>query len=256
MEEENEDILERFRHAFDVEGGQFHVVEYSVPIDVQMEYFKYSEQMRKNNIHVADNEYEESRANLWDATLSPTRRKHILSALALTNNVKAYRLLEAYVKQAEPDPEIVEWAQMALMESRIMMESELLEEKQIYISTGLGGKGDKLRFFVLLLANGGQVFKDYQKQIVEREFNYALSKQNSEIERIAMHDLYIEMVLLIPMRYDIKSILSNVISECNQYGEFIADEVTITNVKELSETEIDEVLKHYHESSKHTQASR
>ena len=61
---------------------------------------------------------------------------------------------------------LTDWAYMALMESRIMLESELSEEKQIYISTGLGGKGRKLRFYLLLQTNENKPFLDYQRNVI------------------------------------------------------------------------------------------
>ena len=44
------------------------------------------------------------------------------------------------------------------------------------------------------------------------------------------------------MRRDIKAILDRVLIECNQYGNFISDIITVTNVKELSTDEITEIL--------------
>jgi hypothetical protein len=205
-----------------------------------MEYFKYSEQMRRNKVKITDDEYEMCMQSLTNEMLSTARKKYILSALAISNDVKAYRLLEEYVQHPEPD--ITNWAYMALMESRISLESELLEEKQIYISTGLGGKGEKLRFFVLMLASKKESFQEYQRQTIEREFEYYLPKEDCEIERLTIHDLYVELLVLIPMRRDIKAILDRVLTECNEYGNFISDIITVTNVKELSADEITEII--------------
>jgi hypothetical protein len=178
--------------------------------------------------------------NLLDKTLSMARKKYILSSLAISNDVRAYRLLEEYVQH--PDPDITDWAHMSLMESRISLESELLEEKQIYISTGLGGKGEKLRFYVLLLASNKVPFREYQRQTIEREFAYYLPKDECEIERLSIYDYYVELLVLIPVQRDIKTVLDNVLNECNQYGNFLSDIVTVTNVKELSIDEINEII--------------
>ncbi|MDR1258998.1 MAG: hypothetical protein LBK65_06960 [Tannerellaceae bacterium] len=250
---DKDDVFERFRDSFNKLEGRFHVLEQRVPIEAQLEYFKYSEQMRKNNVKMTDDEYHIYHKSLYTDTLSAEHKKYILSALAISNDVRAYRLLEEYVQR--PDPDVTNWAYMALMESRISLESELLQEKQIYISTGLGGKGEKLRFYVLIIASGEEPFQEYQRQTIEREFDYYFPTEECEIERLTIHELYVELSLLVPVRKDIRSILEKVVTECNQYGNFISDSVTITNMKELSATEIEEIIRRNH-GNKNTQAGR
>ena len=46
-------------------------------------------------------------------------------------------------------PRSADWAYMALMESRISLESDFSDEKQIYISTGLGRKRGEAAFLCL-----------------------------------------------------------------------------------------------------------
>jgi len=142
-----------------------------------------------------------------------------------------------------PDEDVSNWAYMALMESRISLESELSDEKQIYISTGLGGKGEKLRFYVLMLSKDRNPFLDYQRKVIEREFAYFLPQADCEIERLTIGEQYVELVFLIPVRADIKLTLDRVINECNQYGDFLSDIFTITNVKELTQQEITDIIK-------------
>ena len=167
-------------------------------------------------------------------------KKYILSMLATSREVKAYRMLEDYVQH--PDEDVSNWAYMALMESRISLESELSDEKQIYISTGLGGKGEKLRFYVLMLSRDRKPFQEYQRKVIEREFAYFLPKADCEIERLTIGEQYVELVFLIPVRADIKLTLDKVINECNQYGDFLSDIFTITNVKELTQQEVTDII--------------
>jgi hypothetical protein len=237
---EKDNVFERFRDSFGKLNGHFHVLEQRIPIEIQIEYFKYSEQMRKNQTKMTDDEYGVYIQSLTSETLSSEHKKYILSALAISSDVRAYRFLEDYAQH--PDSDVTNWAYMALMESRISLESELLEEKQIYISTGLGGKGEKLRFYVLIIASKEEPFREYQRQTIESEFAYYLPAEDIEIERLAIYDFYVEFVLLIPVRKDIKAILDNIIAECNQYGNFISNRITVTNVKELSADEVAEII--------------
>ena len=167
-------------------------------------------------------------------------KRRLLALLAISRSVRAYRLLEEYAK--EPDPAIANWAYMAAMEARLTLESELSDEKQIFISTGLGGRDDKLRYYVLLVCREPQGFLDYQRQVIEREFAYYLERQDCEIDEARFSDHYVELLLLMPMRVDIQALMNRVIDECNQYGNFLSRTYTVTNVKELTKEEIDEFV--------------
>ena len=241
MKEEG-DVFKKFRDSFSKMDGHFHILEQRVPVELQMEYFKYSEQVRKERAKpdLNDMDYTAFRESLSNPESTTDYKKYILSMLATSREVKAYRMLEDYVQH--PDEDVSNWAYMALMESRISLESELSDEKQIYISTGLGGKGEKLRFYVLMLSRDRKPFLEYQRKVIEREFAYFLPKADCEIERLTIGEQYVELVFLIPVRADIKLTLDKVIKECNQYGDFLSDIFTITNVKELTEQEVTDII--------------
>jgi len=129
------------------------------------------------------------------------------------------------------------------MESRVMLESEFTDERQIYISTGLGGKGNKLRFYILLLSSTGNQFLAYQQQVIEREFAFALHNDNCEIEELTIKTNYVELTVLTPIQTNIKQFIENIVLECNQYGNFITNAIIITNVKKLAESEIAQIIK-------------
>ena len=241
MKEEG-DVFKKFRDSFSKMDGHFHILEQRVPVELQMEYFKYSEQVRKERAKpdLNDMDYTAFRESLSNPESTTDYKKYILSMLATSREVKAYRMLEDYVQH--PDEDVSNWAYMALMESRISLESELSDEKQIYISTGLGGKGEKLRFYVLMLSRDRKPFLEYQRKVIEREFAYFLPKADCEIERLTIGEQYVELVFLIPVRADIKLTLDKVINECNQYGDFLSDIFTITNVEELTEQEVTDII--------------
>ena len=241
MKEDN-DIFKKFRDSFSKIDGHFHILEQRVPVERQMEYFKYSEKIRKDQDKpdISKMDFSVFEDSLDDPESTVEHKKYVLSILATSRQVKAYRILEEYAQA--PDPDVADWAYMALMESRIALESELSDEKQIYISTGLGGKGEKLRFYVLMTSKGKKPFQEYQRQTIEREFAYYLPKTDCEIERLTIGEQYVELVFLIPVRTDIKATLDRVINECNQYGDFLSNVFTITNVKELTPEEISEII--------------
>ena len=242
--ESREDIFKHFYSTFpSVADGRFHILEHRVPVEQQLEYFIYARRLRKKSRKIKDVEYNRYREKLVNVELPKEEKKKILAILASSSEVRAYRLLEQYVQ--EPDEELANWASMALMESRIMIESELSGERQIYISSGLGGKEGKMRFYVLIPSTQKTPFKAYQREVIEKEFGYNLSKNDCEIERLTVKDHYVELVFLIPMPVDIRKILEIVIVECNVYGNFLSEIFTVTNVKELTQDEVNQVLKDY-----------
>jgi len=235
-----EDVFKKFYDSFRNMDGRFHILEHRIPVEQQLNYFKYSEKVRKSSVELNDSDYELYTASLDNQEHSKEEKKMILSVLASSKQVRAYRLLERYVQN--PDEGLVNWAYMALMESRITLESELSGEKQIYISTGLGGKGESIRFYVLILSSEGKDFKEYQREVIEKEFGYFFPKNDCEIERLTVGDKYVELVFLIPIRTDIKALLEETIQECNLYGNFLSELFTVTNVKELTKEEISKIL--------------
>jgi hypothetical protein len=238
--EENEQVFSDYPSPLKDIKGTVHVLEQRIPIEIQMEYFHNSNQLRNDTYaEIDDATLDTYKEMLHSDTIDVSQKKRILTTLAICKQAKAFRILEEFTGE-NPDAEIADWALMALMESSISLEADILEERQIYISTGLGGKGKKLRFYALLTAKTPP-FIDYQKQVIEKEFAYFQTKIDYEIERINIEDLYAEILILVPLNMDIKEILSDILCECNQYGEFINEIITVTNVKELSQQEIQEI---------------
>ena len=235
-----EDVFKKFYDTFRNMDGRFHILEHRIPVEQQLDYFKYSGKVKKSAVELNDSDFEQYTEGLENLERSKEEKKNILSVLASSKQVRAYRLLERYVQN--PDEGLVNWAYLALMESRITLESELSGEKQIYISTGLGGKGENIRFYVLILSYEGKIFEKYQREVIEKEFRYFMPKNDCEIERLTIEDKYVELVFLIPIRTDIKAVLDETIQECNLYGDFLSGLFTVTNVKELTKEEVFKII--------------
>lgn len=246
MQEETdgqEDVFARYRESFSKMKGRFHILEQRVPVEYQAEYFKYSERIRREFGPEENLDLDYYAAILQDKTTSGLEKKRVLSILASSSRVEAYRIIEQYIGQ--PGQDFLDWAYMALMECRLTLESELSGERQIYVATGLGGKGSKLRFYVLLLSRGGKPFADYQKELMQKEFSYVMSCNDCEIERFTIEDRFAELVYLVPIKADIKSMLESAIRECNLYGNFLSKRLTITNAYELSREEVETIIEEW-----------
>lgn len=236
----HDDLLAKLRQTLDEQGiDSFHILEDLVPIEEQMEYFLYFDKLRRENNTFDRNE---EVSLLFSPEESVDRKKRSLTLLASIPDVGAYRSIETY-HNSPMEPELTHWSSMALVSSRIILSSDLSGHQQIYISSGLGGQDKKLRFFSLFTTANRQNFTDLQKEIVEREFTFQIKKIEVEIEKFEIRDNYFTILLLFPFDKDVRSVLNAAVAECNQYGNFLDTKFLFTNVKILSEKEIDKILK-------------
>jgi len=231
-------ILEHLGEILKNNPQNLTIVEEQIDIDIQMEYFKVSRSIKETKdaaIDVVDKE------KLVDEAVSRDEKKQILSQLATLENVEAYRAIEAFYN-AETDPFMQSWSALALKESKMMLESSLLDEKQILISTGLGGKKSKLRYFIVFVSKSGDMFNETQQKVIKNEVEFMLNEKRSDVESIDFDENYSKIVSLIPLDVPIKETITSVIDECNLYGDFIMQNFIITNVKKLSTQEISDFL--------------
>lgn len=239
MEKKNDNILGKLRRTLTEQGvDSFHILEELIPIEEQMEYFKYFEKLRNDDEPFLR---DEEISILFSSEASLERKKKSLLRLSSIPDVGAYRAIETY--QSNPlDIELKNWSSMALVSSRIILNSDLSGQQQIYISSGLGGHDKKLRFFALFTTVGQVELTDFQKEIAEREFKFQLHKSEVDIEKFEFSYNYFTILMLFPFDIDIKTNLTAAVTECNQYGNFIDTKYLFTNVKVLSKTDIEGLL--------------
>ncbi|GHT61638.1 hypothetical protein AGMMS50239_12980 [Bacteroidia bacterium] len=224
------DVFKNIQQSLDGLKGQLHFLETSVPVEKQMEYFRYSENVRNNSLLTS---VEEQINVLHTPESSPKELKYALAYLAVSGDIKAYRTLESYNKEHSDD-----WAVMSLLQAKITLESELSDEKQIFISTGLGGRADKLRFSAFFKSNCLRPFSNYQRELIEKEMSYYIEQYNGEVEEMKIEENYFTILFLLNLNANIKVIFEDAVNECNQYGSFIDNGFIITNVKAFSEEDI------------------
>jgi hypothetical protein len=233
--EESENIYDKIQELFGAKPGEFSILEEKIDIDLQMKYFEFSKRMKENLNQ--DDVLDES-DDLFDPKISVNYKKEILSRLASVEKVEAFRKIEQFITITPS--ELREWSILALQESKMLLESKLLDENKVFISTGLGGKGDKLRYFVVILGKGINSFSETHKKIIRNEFEFTLKKYEGEIEAFRFSEAISTILTVLPLQATIKSVFEEAIEECNQYGDFLLTNFIITNVKELSFDEIKE----------------
>lgn len=236
--EENENIFDKLRELFGSTTGSFNVLQEQIDVDLQMKYFDLSRKVKKGLIPQI---VMEDSGKLFLEKTERDNKKELLAQLASIEEVEAFRIIEKFYNVASDD--LKEWAALAFQESRMMLESKLLDENQVLISTGLGGKGTSLRYFVVLLGRKDLDFTGTQKRIIKNEFNYILNRHKSEVEDLNFGGSLATITALVPMEEPVKAVFEEALAECNTYGDFLKENFIITNVKELSFEEIRDFLR-------------
>ena len=235
--EKNGNIYELLTEYLDIRENGINILEEQIDSDLQLEYFEYSRNQENKS---SASEIFRDRELIFNNDVSDDLKKNILVQLASINDVEAYRTIEKYLRL--PGTLLYDWAYMALQESRLLLESNLLEESKVLITTGLGGKGLKLRYFVVFFTHDGSPFNSLQKKIIKSELSFTLQKKGAEIEDILFEDRFASVLSIVPLNVPVQQLFDKIISECNQYGDFLFKDYIITNHKVLSVEDIKEML--------------
>ena len=140
---EYENIYDTINDILGSSPGSFSILEEQIDVDLQMEYFEYSKNYQQTK---SPEEIINSKNEIFEKEMPEEHKKNLLIELASIENVEAYRTIEEFLKEPETDF-LKDWATLAFQESRMLLESHILDQNQIFISTGLGGKKRQASIF-------------------------------------------------------------------------------------------------------------
>lgn len=233
--------LEDLQTMFEANPQMFSIIEEPIDVDLQVKYFKRSQRLKKQ-VHKLEDVLARV-PQLYDENIRVEEKRDMLILLAsFPENVETYRALEAFWNTAAKG-EVRPWAAMAYRESKMSLESALLDEKQVLISTGLGGKGYKLRYFICFIHSNEEEYNEVQQKILQNEITFMFQQYEGECESVVFSGRYAKISALIPFTADVRVILEKVTEECNQYGNFLLPNFMVTNVKVLDDEELSKFLK-------------
>ncbi len=232
---ENFDSLKDFLDQMD---DNVAIIDSDIPVNVQMKYYellgKIIEKLKKEDIEAKAND-------LFSAEVSIEEKKKLLIALASFDDVKFFRIIEKYNKK--PDKELKHWSNMAYQHAKINLENSFLPNKKVLISTGLGGKDNKLRYFVVLLKEDREKhFTETQKKVIQNETEMAFKENDVDLEDIVFTDNYLTIKMLVAIKIPVQSVFLDIIANCNELGRFMSEHFIVTNVKVLKQKEIEDII--------------
>jgi hypothetical protein len=231
-------MFDKLKRMIEEDPDNVSILEEVIDVNLQMKYFKVSVKAKKD---LDEGVILSSKDNLYDENVPLKDKKKLLAQLASVNKVEAFRVLEQYAQAPEKD--LRAWAILALQESRMMIHATLLDKSPVFISTGLGGRENKLRYFIVFVTRDGDNFSPVQQSLLSGELDFVAKRYKSEVEEIKFHPMYATVTMLIPLRESVKNLLSEVLKNCNELGEFLFPSFMVTNVKRLTNKEILKAIK-------------
>ncbi|MBN2681358.1 MAG: hypothetical protein JXR58_02510 [Bacteroidales bacterium] len=239
--EDNDNIQDEIMRLFGEAGAEnFSINEEQIDIDLQMEYFEFAGNL-KETIKIKSSEILKTIPELFLEETSIHDKKKSLVLLATLDNPEAFRAIEKF--SANSEGEIKEWSKLALHESRMLLNSSLLGEHQVFISTGLGGKGTNLRYCVVIISRKKSGYTQTQQKVITNEFSIHLNQVNGLMESIEFEEMNATIMCLLPIKVAVRDFFLEILNECNNYGNFIQKDFIVTNVKKLNANEISDFLK-------------
>lgn len=234
MTNKNKDIREFLKNIPD----KYDIVEEGINIQTQKEYIDYSHSFTRGEL--TEKETLDLANFLFDTSLSIEAKKKVLTLLAHLGTITAFRQIEKYYKH--PDKDLKQWTALALQECKMFLESTLTDQSTGFISSGLGGLKDKLRYYFLVLPTSDKAFTTSQKNIIEKELNFVAKEMNSIVESVDHSEKHVGVTTLVPMDVAVGTLIETVIKKCNELGDFVFENYYVTNQNIPDTLEINNII--------------
>lgn len=235
MTNKHEDIQEFLQNLPD----KYDILEEGIDVQTQKEYINYSRTFDRGELTETDTV---NLSNiLFDTKLTIEAKKKALTLLAHLGTISVFRQIEKYYKN--PDKELKQWTALALQECKMFLESTLTDQSAGFISSGLGGLKDKLRYYFLLLPTTDRPFTTTQKNIIKEELNLIARELNCIVEFIDSFDTFIGLTVLVPMDVAVGTLIETGIKKCNELGDFVFEHYYVTNQNIPDKLEINDIIK-------------
>ena len=132
---------------------------------------------------------------------------------------------------------------LSLKECRMFVESVFLNEGGGFISTGLGGKGNKLRYYFIVSKRSGRPLTETEKETAQEAIEASSAEYEAELEEFTIESNYVMVRILVPMDVAVGRVIEEGIDRCNRKREVLSRDYYVTNVKKPAQEEILEYLK-------------
>lgn len=198
--------------------NEFKVIEDKINAEAIDEYYEIADDLEDRNkaeiIQLQDE---------WQELNFPKEVKEFLVCLSEIGDVKSYRKIEEVIKSGKP--EILDFSYVALKFARLNLENSLSNEPIGFISTELGGKGNKMRCYFVVKSKD-KIDRNKESNIID-ELKNICNQNDSEVEELENHGRNILMKILVSMEVAIGNLIDKLTKRCS----FLDSEYICTNVE-------------------------
>ena len=197
--------------------NDFRAMENKISTKAIDEYYEIANELKgKNKAEIIQNQ------NKWRELKFSKEVKELLVYLSEIGDVKSYRKIEKIMKSGKS--EILDFSYVALKFARLNLENNLFNEPIGFISTELGGKGNKLRYYFVVKSKD-KIEKEKESKLIN-ELKNICNQDYSEIEEIENHGRYILVKILVSIDIAIGNIIEKLTNKCVFLDEeYICDNV-------------------------------
>ncbi len=232
------DKLEDIQKFLENLPDKFDILEDGIDFQTQKEYIKHSETFDRGEL--TEKETFSISNILFDKDAPIDKKKKALLLLAHLGTIVAFRQIEEYNKN--PDNGLKQWTLLALQECKMFLESTLLDESIGFISSGLGGLDNRLRYYFLVLPSTDRPFTKTEKNIIKDEFPIVCKGLNSILETIDFFDTFVGLTVLVPLDVAVGTVIETGIKKCNELGDFVFEHYYATNQNKPEQSEIIDII--------------
>lgn len=218
---------------------KFRIVEKEIKFEIQQEYLELSKQ--KNIDNLQDINISDLKTELFDSKTELKKIKEIIVVLGNIGSIESLKILQEYYEKSIDD--LKPLITLSIQENIMFLETEFDNEPIGMISSGLGGKNNKLRYYFVIISQTGDSFSDQQKRLIEIEYELICKQYNTEIEKVDFKCDYAEIIILMPLNIALETIVMEGMKKCNEYGNFIVEFYYATNVEIPEIEELQKIIK-------------
>ncbi len=235
MQDNPEDIQKFLENIPD----QFDILEKGIDFKVQAEYVEYSHSFDRGELTEKETH---ALGNILFRQEAPIEvKKKALALLAHLGTILAFRIIEKYFKN--PDKQLEQWTALALQECKMFLESAIMDVSTGFVSSGLGGLANRMRYYFLLLPLTDRLFTPTQSEIMRDELLLVCKELNCIMETTNFSGKSVGMTILVPMDVAVGTVIETGIKNCNELGEFVFQHYYVTNMNIPDESEITDIIK-------------
>ena len=199
----------------------------------------------KNLAQITPERLDKIEHSLYNPLVSKNTKRRLLMLLSIATTPQAFRVIEKFAAGAQGT--LHHFALVALTDARMRLHSMLTGEKQVFITGPMGGRDGKLYVLLYLVGENETPLKPFQLDLLHHILTEQLEQTGGELTQEEITGPLYAAKILIPIKhFNLEELIRNTITECNQYGHFLAKWASVSS---SDSTDPKEVLQKFRETA-------